>query len=345
LLGVRSLFAAAALASTAASWAADIHVPQDYPTIQGAIDAAPSGARIVVARGTYYENLVIGKSITLVSRSGAAATILDGGRIGPVIFARGTGSESVEISGFTIVNGLNLFTTSVAGPGAGGGIHVESLAAAAISDNVIRDNVGCLGVGISALDVTVDIEHNQILNNQQDSTCGGADGGGIIVRGGGPEPSLIAANLIAGHVIGGYGAGIKIQGAGTVIRDNVIRDNVANAGGAIAFAVSSGVVSDNLLIGNSAEVGGGMWLTPTDDGNHLVVTGNMLVDNRASLGGSAIDVVVTDDGLRMRSNAIDGNTAVELIRCETPFSVSRSNILRNESGPTIGGDCTFGVVF
>jgi nitrous oxidase accessory protein NosD len=345
LPGVRSILAAAALAATTASWAADVRVPQDYSTIQRAIDAAPPGARIVVARGTYYENLVIDKSITLVSRSGSALTTLDGGRLGPVIFARGTDAESVEISGFAIVNGLNLFTTNVPGAGAGGGIHVESLAGATISDNVIRDNVGCLGVGISALDATVGIEHNQVLNNQQDSSCNGGDGGGIIVRAGGPAPSLIASNLIAGHTIGGYGAGIEIQRANTVIRDNVVRDNAANAGGAIAFDVSSGIVSNNLLIGNSAEVGGGMWLTPTDNGNHLVVTGNMLVGNRASLGGSAVDLVVTDDGLRMRGNVVDGDTAVDLIRCETPFSVSRSNILHNQSGPTIGGACTFGLIF
>ena len=345
MLDVRSFLAAAALASTTASWAADIRVPQDYSTIQAALDAAPPGARIVVARGTYYENLVIDKSITLVSRSGAGATTLDGGRIGPVIFARGTGAESLEISGFTIVNGLNLYTTNVPTAGAGGGIHVESLTGATISDNVIRDNVGCLGAGISTLDVTVHIEHNQILDNQQDPSCNGADGGGISVRGGGDAPSLIASNQIAGHRVGGYGAGIKVQGASAVIRDNVIRDNVANAGGAIAFDVSSGIVSNNMLIGNSADVGGGMWLTPSDNGNRLVVTGNMLIGNRASLGGSAIDIVVTDDSLRLRGNAIDGDTPVELLRCETPFSVSRSNILNNSSGPAIAGACTFGLIF
>ena len=343
--GVRCLLAAATLAATTASWAAEVRVPQDYSTIQRAIDAAPAGARIVVARGTYYENLVIDKSITLVSRSGAAATALDGGRSGPVIFARGTGEESIEISGFTIVNGVNVLTTKVPSAGAGGGIHVEALAAASISDNVIRDNVGCLGAGISALNSTVDIERNQILNNQQDSSCNGGDGGGIIVRGGGPTPSLIAANLIGGHTVAGYGGGIKIQGASTVIRDNVLRDNAANAGGAIAFDAASGIVSNNMLIGNSAEVGGGLWLTPTDSANNLVVTANMLVANRASLGGSAVSVVMTENGLRMRDNAIDGDTSVELVRCETAFSVSRSNILRNESGPAIGGACTFGLIF
>ena len=345
MVRARSLFAAAALASTTGAWATEVRVPQDYSTIQGAIDAAPPGARIVVARGTYYENLVIGKSITLVSRAGSSSTTLDGGRLGPVIFARGTGEETVEISGFTIANGLNLFTAGGSGSGAGGGIHVESLGAATISDNLIRDNVGCLGLGISALDVTVDIEHNQILDNTQDSSCNAADGGGIAVRGGGTSPSLIASNQIAGHTIGGAGAGIKIQRANTVIRDNVIRDNVANAGGAIAFDVSSGIVSNNMLIGNSAQIGGALWLTPTDSGNQLVVTGNMLLGNRANLGGSAVDVVITDDSLRMRGNAIDGDTPVELIRCETPFAVSRSNALRNAAGPTVAGLCTFGLVF
>jgi hypothetical protein len=334
-----------ALATTAASWAADIRVPQDYSTIQAAIDAAPADARIVVARGTYYENLVIGKSISLVSRSGAGATTLDGGRVGPVISARGTGTESVEISGFTIVNGLNVQTTHVPNPGAGGGIHAESLAHATISDNVVRDNVGCLGAGISTLDVSVDIENNQIFDNQQDASCNDADGGGIIVRGSGSAPSLIASNQIAGHRIGGSGGGMKIQGANVVIRDNVIRDNAARAGGAIAFDVSSGIVSNNMLVGNSADVGGGMLLTPTDNGKRLVVAGNMLIGNRASLGGSAIDVVVTDDSLRLRGNAIDGDTPVELIRCETAFSVSRSNSLNNGSGPAIGGDCTLGLIF
>ncbi len=42
-----------------------IQVPQDFPTIQAAIDAAPKGAKILVAPGTYEENLIIAKSIHL----------------------------------------------------------------------------------------------------------------------------------------------------------------------------------------------------------------------------------------------------------------------------------------
>jgi len=42
-----------------------IQVPQDFPTIQAAIDAAPERAKILIAPGTYQESLVIHKSVHL----------------------------------------------------------------------------------------------------------------------------------------------------------------------------------------------------------------------------------------------------------------------------------------
>lgn len=42
-----------------------LQVPQDFPTIQAAIDAAPDGATIQLSPGTYTESLVIRKSIRL----------------------------------------------------------------------------------------------------------------------------------------------------------------------------------------------------------------------------------------------------------------------------------------
>ena len=42
-------------------------VPDNYPTIQTAIDAASPGDTIVVRSGTYFENLTLNKSIILTA--------------------------------------------------------------------------------------------------------------------------------------------------------------------------------------------------------------------------------------------------------------------------------------
>src|SRR5262245_39030996 len=112
-----------------------IQVPADYPTIQDAIDASASGDTILVAPGTYVENIdFLGKAITVQSTSGAALTTIDGSFGGSVVtFESGEPLQAV-LDGFTIKNGWG---RSLPGKGqVGGGIYCSG-ASPTIRNNVI----------------------------------------------------------------------------------------------------------------------------------------------------------------------------------------------------------------
>jgi hypothetical protein len=81
------------------------HVPGDYSTITLAIAAANPGDTIIVAPGTYKEEVVIDKSLTIIG-GGASSTFIDGS--GVVIASAGlvkiTAAGDVTFSEFTIEN-------------------------------------------------------------------------------------------------------------------------------------------------------------------------------------------------------------------------------------------------
>ena len=75
-----------------------INVPDDYPTIQSAINNATTGDTILVAGGTYNEHLTINKSIALVG-AGIGLTILNGTLVATAIQIT---TDNVTVKGFTI---------------------------------------------------------------------------------------------------------------------------------------------------------------------------------------------------------------------------------------------------
>jgi parallel beta-helix repeat protein len=78
-----------------------LKVPEEYATIQGAINSAYRGDTIEVAEGNYHEHIVINKTVSLIGES----------RYGTVILGDGTGTvvyvlaNNVNITGFAITNG------------------------------------------------------------------------------------------------------------------------------------------------------------------------------------------------------------------------------------------------
>lgn len=74
-----------------------IVVPDDYPTIQSAIDVAKEGATILVKPGTYYEHITINKPLKLVAEDGKA--IIEGGGSGHTVIVT---TNNATLVGFTL---------------------------------------------------------------------------------------------------------------------------------------------------------------------------------------------------------------------------------------------------
>jgi len=95
-----------------------ITVPDDYPTIQEAIDAAGPGDTIQVAAGTYYERVTVNKTVTLIGED-PLTTIIDRD-----VYVKNV--SNVVISRFTIIH-LN-----------GNGIILEYCRNSTINNNIIE---------------------------------------------------------------------------------------------------------------------------------------------------------------------------------------------------------------
>ncbi len=107
-----------------------IIVPDDYPSIQSAIDHARPGYTILVKSGVYHENITIDKEIVLRGiNSGKGRPIIDGGFKDQVVLIK---ADGVVFKGFMVTHG-------------GIGILVNGSAGAIIADNLIIYN-GRFGV-------------------------------------------------------------------------------------------------------------------------------------------------------------------------------------------------------
>jgi parallel beta-helix repeat protein len=88
-----------------------LHVPLNFTSIQAAVDNASSGDTIIISPGTYRENLIVGKSLTLIGED-RDTTIVDGLGVGVAISVR---SDSVTIRGLTVVsNGTGVKGNAIA---------------------------------------------------------------------------------------------------------------------------------------------------------------------------------------------------------------------------------------
>jgi hypothetical protein len=192
--------------------AGTIKVPADYATIQAGINAAFPGDTVLVADGTYYENIDFkGKAITVASHflidgdtTHVDSTIIDGSKpsdpnIGSVVtFQSGEDTTSV-LYGFTITGGSGTLSPSQQFR-VGGGVFCISNGCKIIANKIINNSVtgpAALGGGLAAVPASrtafVVLKDNQIEHNMVTASSTMAHSGGVHLE----CSANIAANSIS----------------------------------------------------------------------------------------------------------------------------------------------------
>jgi parallel beta-helix repeat protein len=215
-----------------------------YSTIQEGIDAAISGDTIYVCNGTYFENIVIDKPISLIGED-SSNTIIDGRGAGNTIKVN---ADYVKIKGFTIQHSGLIYPSS--------GINLSS-DYNVVENNIIMNNFYGMTMYHSS--------YNTIQNNtiQNDDHCG-------IYMSASTNNSILN-NIIQNHNYNGVGVydssdanlimnnefssnnfcgvNIRISADNNIIGNNFTGNNIG-----IHIPDSSNTVNSNNFSGNNVDI-------------------------------------------------------------------------------------------
>jgi parallel beta-helix repeat protein len=110
-----------------------LNVPPDYQKIQEAVNRANTGDTVFVYNGTYCENVIINKSLSLVGEN-CEASIIDGGGIEDAVKIS---MNNVTVTGFTIINSGQGYAT---GNRPYSGVELDQVKNCDIYGNIMTNN-------------------------------------------------------------------------------------------------------------------------------------------------------------------------------------------------------------
>lgn len=266
-----------------------LNVPTSYTTIQSAINASVNGDTILVAAGTYTENINFrGKNIVLTSNfyltndpSAIYSTIINGSNptnadTGSCIIINNGEDSTTVLQGFYITGGSGTKWNDEHGAGVyreGGGILVQ------YSDPIIKNNI---------------IANNLVTNVS-----------GVMSTGGG---------------------GVRIGDSYVRFYNNIVMNNTARYGAGIVLNYTGGEVYNNIVCANYGSyqfnAGSGIWLNNVFT-RPLTIINNTIAGNSSTAGFSGIS---GGSFASLRNNIIWGNTSPGNLQVSAGLNIRYSNV-------------------
>ena len=249
-----------------------IRVPQDFPTIQSAIDSIAVGTRgtVLVAPGIYPGPVDFRGKDVVVRGTDADSTVIDGsgGLLSSVVRLSGNEPSTAALERVTVRGGL----TGSPIPQApqflvGGGLFANG-SAACVRECVFENNFASYGGGAYLLNYTGRMERCSIRNNNA-----GADGGGALLFGGTPTMS-----------------------------DCSVVNNRANSRGGGLHLVSGVQLVERVDVSNNHSdnvVGGISWVPNENPAHFLRLVDVSVQNNTAAIVQGGIGVLQTDSSVKM----------------------------------------------
>ncbi|KQP53625.1 hypothetical protein ASF39_20005, partial [Methylobacterium sp. Leaf108] len=292
-----------------------------YSTIQAAVAAASANDTIIVGPGTYYENVIIDKPLTLLSESGRGTTSIvgspDNSGQGAIEIVAGVNNVTIGGvgQGFTVVGfdgPPNIERAAIYLTGNHSGLRI-------IGNDVVANGDGGLTseFGRTLTDILIDgnIFSGQTFTGSQPGGSGfGAQFSDanvprqLVVLGSneGPSSNIVFTNNLVSGTAGGTNAGGNPQGNNLVTIDaaNTTISNNTFTGFTNRFATQLRSREENTTIQNntfSNDAGGNLGSSIETDGQPGTVSGNRLTY------GSGNDLIFASAG----NDVIDGGAGTD----------------------------------
>ena len=334
-----------------------------YSTINAAIAAASSHDSVRVASGTYKEDVVIGKALSLVGASSSATTI-DATGLSNGVYIDGLdnpGLNDVLVTGFTIKNANfeGILVTNVSSSeiynnkvvNNDKGLDLSSSTCPGLPPFETSESDDC-GEGIHLMGA----DHMTVANNTVTNNAGG-----ILLS---DETAITQVNLISGNTVENnpYDCGITLAShppaTGTVpfgIMHNTIFNNLsshngtqlpgAGAGVGLFSFLAGGTVSGNVVVGNQLTNNGLPGVTFHAHTPGEILTDNVIVGNSISGNGADTEDAATPgptgvnvfglsalSGTIISQNTIDNETLSDVVNTPTEVEVNLNNFLDAQFG-------------
>jgi parallel beta-helix repeat protein len=243
--------------------------PLNYSKIQDAINAANPGDTVYVFSGTYYENVIVNKTINLTGEN-RDTTIINASGIGSAVYIS---ADRVNIKGFTAIGPESEKDEAV--------IMLDKVRNCRVIDNKPSHRIWSPGIFLNYSD------YNTLADNIGTQYRDPVDGEGIYL-------AYSNNNIVINNTFSYLNNGIAIDHSpdNTIIKNNL---SYNRAGIMIVFSSNNTIVNNTLIDNYASPEGGSIFISFCSYGYNTII-GNTIIYKTISSNSFGIWVQYSSDG-------------------------------------------------